>query len=89
MISLIQYDRLRTVILRQGIVTMPHIHPEANLRKDLGYKAGDLRELARLIEDEFHLKLTAEQIKEISTIRSIVGLLNQVQLVSTPVEGLH
>lgn len=81
MIDLIRYDRLRAVILRQGIVTMPRIRPESDFRKDLGYETGDLRELAGLIYAELGLNLTADQLNELTTIRSTVSLLNQLQLV--------
>ena len=72
----ITFDQLQPVILQQGIVTRRQLRPEADFRRDLRYKTGDLLELARLINAEFHLRLTTEQADELATIDETIRLLN-------------
>lgn len=75
----ITLDQLQSVILQQGIVSQRLIRPEANFRSDLRYKTVDLLELARLLNREFHLQITAEQANALATVQDTVTLLNQQQ----------
>ena len=75
----ITLDRLQSVILQQVIVTRRQLRPEVNFRNDLRYKASDLLEPARLIDGEFHLRLTTEQAGELATVDETIRLLNRMQ----------
>ncbi|GAB3992379.1 hypothetical protein GCM10028807_25340 [Spirosoma daeguense] len=60
-----------------GIVTKEHIHPESDLRGNLGYKTGDIRELIGLIARDFSIELSADHLTEFTTIDQTLKILNQ------------
>lgn len=81
--TLVTFAQLESVIIQQGIVSQRLVRPEADFRRDLHYKTGDLLELARLLNREFHLQLTTEQAGSLTTVQDTIDLLHQLELSPT------
>ena len=74
------YQRLKELILAQGIVTASAIHPNANLSHDLSYNLRDVAELTRMAEQHFGVQITLEEYSTFETVRDIVHFLNNRQI---------
>ena len=75
----ITFNQLKSLVLQQGIASEAFVWPYADFRQHLHYRPGDMRELARLIDRQFQIKLTEQQVEEITTLRKTVGLLNRIK----------
>lgn len=74
----ITYEQLLYLIEKQGIAPKGNIWPSADFRRNLHYSIHDLFALAQLLENHFFIRLTRQQVSELTTLKETLLTCNQV-----------
>ena len=78
------FNRLKALIIAQGIIAHIVILPETDLIEDLEYQPSDVAELLRMIQREFRINVAPEASTGLSRLNQITDLIAAHQLLSAP-----
>ncbi len=70
-------DKVKKIIAEQLCISTDDIADDANVVEDLGADSLDVVEMLMTFEDEFKVSIPDEKLKELSTIPSIVKLIDE------------
>ena len=70
-------DKVKKIIAEQLCISTDDIKDDANVIEDLGADSLDVVEMLMTFEDEFKVSIPDEQLKQLSTIPSIVELIDE------------
>lgn len=74
------FNRLKDLVLAQGIVCRIEVLPETNLIQDLHYRPSDVAELIRLVELEFGLTIPEEDSEGVIQLNQLTSYIYQQRL---------
>src|SRR5207248_9944725 len=70
-------ERLKKIIAEQLSVSEAEVPPEANFIDDLNAESLDLVELIMSLEEEFNVKISAEDAEKIRTVQDAMDYLHE------------
>lgn len=74
------FQRLKEIILAQGIIDASAIHLNADLFQNLAYNHNNIAELARMIGHAFKVQIDVDTYSKFATLSDIVYFLNEKQI---------
>lgn len=79
MCSLNTFDRVKEIIMVTLGCEEDAVTPDANLFEDLGADSIDMIEMAVVIEEEFGLTISNEEVERLTTISNVIQYVDNHQ----------
>jgi acyl carrier protein len=70
-------EKLTEILVSEFEIEQEKITPEASIQSDLGIDSLDVVDMVVLIQDEFGIKLQAQDFKDVKTFDDLVKLLEK------------
>ncbi|MEE0990490.1 MAG: acyl carrier protein [Paludibacteraceae bacterium] len=70
-------EKLTEILVSEFEIEPEKITPEASIQSDLGIDSLDVVDMVVLIQDEFGIKLQAQDFKDVKTFDDLVKLLEK------------
>jgi acyl carrier protein len=70
-------EKLTEILVSEFEIEAEKITPEASIQSDLGIDSLDVVDMVVLIQDEFGIKLQAQDFKDVKTFDDLVKLLEK------------
>ena len=70
-------EKLTEILVSEFEIEAEKITPEASIQSDLGIDSLDVVDMVVLIQDEFGIKLQAQDFKDVKTFDDLVNLLEK------------
>lgn len=70
-------EKLTEILVSEFEIEPEKITPEASIQSDLGIDSLDVVDMVVLIQDEFGIKLQAQDFKDVKTFDDLVNLLEK------------